>query len=172
MPPKNNTHKQKQSAVQYSEECYHCEMTQADMRWSGSYLNLFTPANKMMCQLHIYANLQHLQPRSGVGKNASVTVIWGTRLPQMLGKKQFWILYTYFLSRVKVTVTLNKQQCKYSTILMHITCTCILCLLEPTNAQIYITIFYHYIMFTLTCLDTPVSCGSFNTCTSPNYISS
>ena len=45
MPPKNNIYKQKQSAVQCSEDCYHCEMTQNNMRWSGSYLNLFTPAN-------------------------------------------------------------------------------------------------------------------------------
>lgn len=56
MPPKNSNQKHKQSAVQCSEDCYHCEKTQADMRWSGSYLNLFTLANDIMCQLHIYAN--------------------------------------------------------------------------------------------------------------------
>jgi hypothetical protein len=65
MPPKNNIDKQKPSAVQWSENCYHCEMTQADMRWSGSYMNLFTPGNDTIRQLHIYANSQHLQSRSG-----------------------------------------------------------------------------------------------------------
>jgi len=34
------------------------------MWWSGSYLNLFTPTTDMR-QLHIYANSQHLQSRSG-----------------------------------------------------------------------------------------------------------
>jgi len=75
MPPKNNIHKQKQSAVQCSEDCYHCDRTQADMRQSGSYLNLFTPTNDIMCQLHIYANSEHLQSMSGKSKNACVTVI-------------------------------------------------------------------------------------------------
>ena len=60
MPSKNNIHKQKQSAVQCSEDCYHCEMTRADMRWSGSYLNLFTPENDIMpvtclCQFTTFA---------------------------------------------------------------------------------------------------------------------
>ena len=59
------------------------------------------------------------------------------------------------------------------TILMHIPRIFILRLLQPTNAQISITIFSLSIMFTPTCLDTCVSSsGSFKTCTSISYISS
>ena len=54
MPPKNNIYKQKQSAVQCSEDCYHCEMTQNNMRWSGSYLNLFTPANDIIYVTYLH----------------------------------------------------------------------------------------------------------------------
>ena len=46
-------------------------------------------------------------------------------------------------------------------------------LLQPTIAQICITIFSLYIMFTPTCFDTSVSSsGSFKTCTSLSYVSS
>jgi len=41
--------------------------------------------------------------------------------------------------------------------LNHVPCIFILYLLQPTNAQIYITIFSLYIMFISTCFDTSVS---------------
>jgi hypothetical protein len=45
---------------------------------------------------------------------------------------------------------------------MHVPCIFILFVLQPTNAQIYITVFPLYIMFTPTCFDTSVSSsGSF-----------
>ena len=44
-------------------------------------------------------------------------------------------------------------------------------LLQPTQAQIYITIFCLYIMFTPTCFDTFMSSsGIFKTCTSLSYV--
>jgi hypothetical protein len=57
------------------------------------------------------------------------------------------------------------------TILMHVTCIVILFLLQPTNAQIYVTIYYLYIMLNPTCFDTSFSSsGSSKTCTTLIYI--
>jgi len=45
----------------------------------------------------------------------------------------------------------------YPTILIHVPCIFILFVLQPSNAQIYITIFSLYIMFTPTSFDSSVS---------------
>jgi cytochrome c oxidase assembly factor CtaG len=57
------------------------------------------------------------------------------------------------------------------TILMHVPFIFVLFLLQPINAQIYITVFSLSIVFTPTCFDTSVSSsGSFKTYTSLSYV--
>jgi hypothetical protein len=134
MSPKNNIHKQEQSAVQCSEDSYHCEMTQADMRWSGRYLNLFTPANDIMCQLHIYASSQHLQPRSGKSKKKKMHVL---QLYEVQDFHKCWVKninYEYYLHISYLEENHHSQQ-HVSTLLfiIHVPCIVILCLLQPMH---------------------------------------
>lgn len=117
MPPKNNIHKQKPSAVQCSEDCDRCETTQAVMRWSGPE-SIHT--SKWHCQLHIYANSQHLQSRSGKVKMLVLQLYEVQDFHKCwVKKKNLYIIYIFPLFGVKVIVTLNKQQCKYSILMQY-----------------------------------------------------
>jgi hypothetical protein len=90
-----------------------------------------------------------------------------------------------FPSATLITLTLRQKQYQHRSylvahlskqihliILIHVSFSFVLFVLQPTNAQIHIAIFSPYKMFPPTFFDISVpSSGRFNTCTSLSYVS-